>query len=379
MLYNLTNKTVYRYVLLIKGEDMKLIRTYLALALNVTLVSATFLGFAVQSAPAQDSRIALQRGYRTGYSDGYMAGYRDVTQNLQRNIQTHNEYNKADRAFSKSYGTLEDYRDGYQQGFESGYDTGFEKHDFDSAIPVELKKRGPVTGAPAPVLINNSTATTNNTPTENTNATAANTENMSPSTPITDATTQAPLMATLDGQIVVIPRDTELIVELLGPVTTSENKSGDKFQAKIVSPYELNGAIIDGRVDKVTKPGRIKRRAELQLSFDQIHLNNERWSNLNAILTEVLPVQGDNVRKVDNEGSAVGKSSLKPDAVKVGASTGTGLVIGAIVAGPVGAGVGAAMGAAFGVGAVVVERGKHIKLTQGQQLRIRTVYETQIR
>ena len=125
-----------------------------------------------------------------------------------------------------------------------------------------------------------------------------------------------------------------MIVELLGPITTSENKGGDKFQAKVVSPYEISGAIIDGRVDKVTKPGRIKRRAELQLSFDQIRLTNERWSNFNALLTEVLPVQGDNVKKVDNEGSAVGKSSIKPDAVKVGAATGTGLVIGAIVAGP---------------------------------------------
>jgi hypothetical protein len=365
---------------------MKLIRTYLAVVLNVTLVSATFLGFAIQSAPAQDSRIALQRGYRTGYSDGYMAGYRDVTQNLQRNLQTHNEYNKADRAFSKSYGTLEDYRDGYQQGFESGYDTGFEKRDFDSAIPQELKKRGAISAAATPpVLGNNSTATTQSptyTPTENTNTTAANTENTSPSNqsnPNAEAVTQGSIVATLDGQVIVIPKDTELIVELLGPVTTSENKSGDKFQAKVVSPYELNGAIIDGRVDKVTKPGRIKRRAELQLTFDQIHLTNERWSNLNAMLTEVLPMQGDNVKKVDNEGSAVGKSSIKPDAMKVGAATGTGLVIGAVVAGPVGAGVGAAMGAAFGVGAVVVERGKHIKLTQGQQLRIRTVYETQIR
>jgi hypothetical protein len=360
---------------------MNLIRSSLAIVLNVTLVSATFLGFAVSSAPAQDSRIALQRGYRTGYSDGYMAGYRDTTQNSTRNIQTHNEYNKADRAFSKSYGTLEDYRDGYQQGFESGYGTGFDKRDFDSTIPVELKKRGATT-AGGPVLNDNttSTATTqgNTYPTQDINTTAANSDSTSPST-TTEATTQTGIQASLDGQIVMIPKDTELIVELLGPVTTSENKTGDKFQAKVVSPYELSGAIIDGRVDKVTKPGRIKRRAELQLTFDQIHLTNERWSNLNAMLTEVLPVAGDNVKKVDNEGAAVGKSSIKPDALKVGASTGTGLVIGAVVAGPVGAGVGAAMGAAFGVGAVVVERGKHIKLTQGQQLRIRTVYETQIR
>ena len=364
---------------------MNLIRSSLAIVLNVTLVSATFLGFAVSSAPAQDSRIALQRGYRTGYSDGYMAGYRDATQNLTRNIQTHNEYNKADRAFSKSYGTLEDYRDGYQQGFESGYGTGFDKRDFDSTLPVELKKRGATTAATGPVLNDNTSSNTstatnqsNTYPTQDTNTTAAYSDSTSPST-TTEATTQTAIQASLDGQIVMIPKDTELIVELLGPVTTSENKTGDKFQAKVVSPYELSGAIIDGRVDKVTRPGRIKRRAELQLTFDQIHLTNERWSNLNAMLTEVLPVAGDNVKKVDNEGSAVGKSSIKPDATKVGASTGTGLVLGAVFAGPVGAGVGAAMGAAFGVGAVVVERGKHIKLTQGQQLRIRTVYETQIR
>jgi len=318
-----------------------------------------------------------------------MAGYRDSTQNAARSIQNHSEYNKADRAYSKTYGTLEDYRDGYQQGFESGYDTGFEKRSFDSTSPVEIKKRGTVATVVQPAVTGNTTAavttetavsssetsgaasTTGTTGTSGTENTAA--------APTAEAVTQAPVMATFDGQIIVIPAETELIVELLGPITTSENKGGDKFQAKVVSPYEISGAIIDGRVDKVTKPGRIKRRAELQLSFDQIRLTNERWSNFNALLTEVLPVQGDNVRKVDNEGSAVGKSSIKPDAVKVGAATGTGLVVGAIVAGPVGAGVGAAMGAAFGVGAVIVERGKHIKLIKGQQLRIRTVYETQIR
>ena len=54
-------------------------------------------------------------------------------------------------------------------------------------------------------------------------------------------------------------------------------------------------------------------------------------------------------------------------------------MVGAVVGGPVGAAVGAGVGAAFGVGAVVVERGKHVNLTKGQQLKIRTAYETQIR
>lgn len=369
---------------------MKLIRPLLAIVLSVTLLWAGFLSPVVQNVTAQDQRIALQRGYRTGYSDGYMAGYRDAAQNMERSIQNHSEYGKADRAYAKAYGDLEDYRDGYQQGFESGYNTGFEKKGFDSTLPVEIKRRdtttvagtttttvGTTTTTPADTNATNGRTEPVNTTPVDTNPTDATTADTTKTT--ADNTTQTVVVATLDGQIILIPKDTELIVELQGPITTSVNKAGDKFQAKVVSPYEISGAIIEGRVDKVTKPGRIKKRAELQLSFDQIRVNETRWSNFNALLTEVLPVQGDNVKKVDNEGSAVGKSSIKPDAVKVGASTGTGLLVGAIVAGPVGAGVGAAMGAAFGVGAVVVERGKHIKLVQGQQLRIRTSYETQIR
>jgi hypothetical protein len=37
------------------------------------------------------------------------------------------------------------------------------------------------------------------------------------------------------------------------------------------------------------------------------------------------------------------------------------------------------MGAAFGVGAIVIERGKHIRLNRNQQLRVKTAYETRIR
>ena len=96
-------------------------------------------------------------------------------------------------------------------------------------------------------------------------------------------------------------------------------------------------------------------------------------------MTEVLPVKNDNVRRVDNEGMAVGNRSYKQDAIKIGAATGTGVTIGAIAGGPVGAAVGAGVGAAVGVGAVVIDRGKHINLARSQQLRVKTSYETQIR
>jgi hypothetical protein len=337
---------------------MKLTRNLLAIALSFPLVLVTFLSFSTPIVKAQDSKIAVQRGYRTGYSDGYMAGYRDVIENSQRNIQRHKEYGKADRAYAKEYGALEEYRDGYQQGFESGYVTGFEKRSFNAALPTDLKRRG------------------------TTNGTVSDTTGKDTTTGKPPIINQKPdnygSLPTGDA-IILIPADTELIVELVDDINTDKNKAGDKFQARIVSPTEINGAIVEGRITKVSKPGRIKRRSEIQFTFDRIQLTETRWSNFSAILTEVLPIKGDNVKKVDVEGTVEGQSSLKGDIIKVGAAAGTGAVIGAIAGGPVGLAIGAGVGTAFGVGAVVVERGKHVKLAKGQQLRIKSAYETQIR
>jgi hypothetical protein len=191
-------------------------------------------------------------------------------------------------------------------------------------------------------------------------------------------TTQPITINTGDGTI-VIAKDTELILELQNELSTNKSKPGDKFTAKVISPRELSDAMIEGRINKITKPGRIKRRSELSMSFDRIIINESHWGNFAGTLTEVLPVKGDNIHRVDDEGTAVGKSTLKPDAIKVGVATGSGATIGAITGGPVGAAVGAGVGAAFGVGAVVIDRGKDIRLNVNQQLRVKSAYDTHIR
>ncbi len=339
--------------------------------LGIVLLSTILIGLPIVPVSAQattttaDSQFALQRGYRTGYSDGYMAGYRDTIDSLAKSYTRHDDYIKANRAYSKDYGTLEDFRDGYQQGFESGYDTGFERRSFESNLPTDLKRRGIANGSTTNLATNMTTDTTQTNDTMTVGSTATAT-----------ATQTYPTYA---AATYLIPRDTELILELQEDLSTERSREGEKFTAKIVSPSELAGATIEGRVAKVTSPGRLKRRSELALSFDRIILNDTRWSNMSASLIEVMPVKGDNVKRVDNEGTAVGKSSIKGDAIKVGAATGTGAVIGGVVGGPVGVAVGAGMGAAFGVGAVVIERGKHVRLGRNQQVRIKTAYETQIR
>ena len=382
---------------------MKFNKSFLIFALSFSLVSTSFLSYATPTIYAQqDSRIALQRGYRTGYSDGYMSGYRDAIDNASKNYGRHGEYAKADRAFSKDYGSVEDYRDGYQQGFEGGYDTGFEKRSFDATIPANLDKRGAIAVKTTIAETPTTKTTVEEKPTETVIETVVTTKTEEPLTNTTTTVEQSPVVTTTTSDstdtppvmttrtetvnptfsgetIISIPTDTELIVELLEDIDTERNKEGDRFQARIISPTELNGAIIEGRISKIQRPGRIKRRAEMLLSFDRVVLSQNRWSNFSAIVTEVLPRKGDNVKRVDTEGTVEGKSSVKSDSIKVGAATGTGLVIGAIAGGPVGAAVGAGVGAAFGVGAVVVERGKHIRLDKAQQLRIRSSYETQIR
>jgi hypothetical protein len=342
--------------------------------LLIGLLSVVLFGVAAVNGLGQTQTsatvFALQRGYRTGYSDGYMAGYRDTIDGISRNYGRHAEYGKADRAYSKDYGSIGDYRDGYQQGFEAGYDTGYARKSFEANLPSGLAKRG-VLAADHKELVAQKEPIASTPPDpvryEQEEKTA------------TGQTTADPAYQNRYKPTIIIPRDTELILELDSDLNTQQSREGDKFTAKVVGPSEIAGATVEGRVAKVKSPGRIKRRSEIVLSFDRLVLNDSRWTNFAATLTEVMPVKGDNISRVDDEGTAIGQSSLKGDAVKVGGATGVGAVTGAVIGGPVGAAVGAGVGAAFGVGAVVIERGKHIRLNRNQQIRIKTSYESQIR
>src|SRR5580765_6178313 len=257
--------------------------------LRVILLSSLLCSLAVPGALAppvfaqtQEADIALRRGFRTGCSDGYMAGYRDSIDKLEKDLTRHADYSSADRAYNKEYGSFEDYRDGYQQGFESGYASGYDRKTFESTVPSDLKKRGIVSAAATVTPVNQASGP-ENTSTQNTVTTPT-------TTPAVDTAAVASNNATF-----IIPRDTELILELQNDINTEQNREGEKFTAKVVSPSEIAGATIEGRVAKLLKPGRIKRRSELLLSFDRIVLSDGRWSNFSGTLVEVIAVKGDNI------------------------------------------------------------------------------------
>lgn len=331
---------------------MRLQRIPLVVLAVVALFASTISTTATSTVAVQGQQAsALERGYRTGYSDGYNAGYRDTADGAERNYQTKEEYQRADRNFNHAWGTIEDYRDGYQQGFEAGYSAGFDRQIFNSTIPAGLTRRG---------VVDSTTVTTDTTQTTNTNTAS--------SVPV--------------GAPIVIRQDEILLVELLSPLSTDASQRGDRFQARVLQPRELEGAIVEGRVTRVKRPGKVKSSAEMQLDFQSIRLSesDNRSIGFSGDVVEIVDMSGrdNDGPTVDDEGGVKSKDTTKDDVVKVGATTGIGAIIGAIAGGGKGAAIGAAIGGGIGTAGVLSSRGKDLRLDRGQQLRIRSATETRI-
>ena len=345
---------------------MKHLRTSLVILLSLIINSGISAVSMAAPAIGQNQSTALERGYRTGYSDGYNAGYKDIGDHSARDHRSKEEYQRADRTYNEVWGPLEDYRDGYQQGFEAGYSAGYERQAFNSSIPTGLRRR-----ENAEPIANTQTS---NNPVDN-NAPNANPIDNNTSYPTTSSTTVS--NAPMSGPT-VIPGNTTMLIELDSSLSTDATQPGDRFEAHVVQPGEYQGAIIDGRVTRVNRAGKVKGVAELQLAFERIRMSDGRQAAFSAQVVEVIDMGGSESGQVDPEGGIKGKDSTKDDVSRVGAATGIGAIIGAIFGGGKGAAIGAGVGGAAGTGSVLTKRGKDIRLDRGQQLRIRSATETRI-
>ena len=328
--------------------------TALMMTSSARLATPVSHAFAPQNQTTQTGHTtALERGYRTGYSDGFSLGSQDLADHARRDYRSRDDYQRADRAYNEVWGPIEDYRDGYQQGFEAGYNAGYDRRPFESSIPSGLARRG-----------TNDPGSTN--PSDN--SSEAN----------SGQTTNGQISGSSTGPL-SIPRDSILLVELESSLSTDASQRGDHFQARVIEPGEFAGAIVDGRVTRVKRAGKVKGTSELQLAFETIHLPDGREAGLNADVVELVDMGSrDNAGTVDSEGGVKGRSSTKDDISRVGASAGIGAIIGAVVGGGKGAAIGAAIGGAVGTTSVVTRRGQDVRLDRGQQMKIRTATETRL-
>ena len=341
---------------------MRIIRLTLILVFAVALIAPSQLRLNVRAQDQpQAQATAIMRGYRTGYSDGYQTGIGDSAAKSPREFRNKAEYDQANRAYNASWGALEEYRDGYRQGFDVGYGAGYDRKPFDSTIPNDLKRRTEDNTVQYPVDQNKVPGTngTVNNGTVN-NGTVNNGTANDPATSM------------------LIPRDTVMRVELLNELSTEISQQGDPFQVRVADPKQYDGAIIEGHIAQLKRPGKAKGNAELQLSFERIKFPDGRSAKLSGQVIEVVPNGGTQAGKVDPEGGIKGQDSTRSDVGKVGGAAGVGAVIGLIFGGGSGAAVGAGIGAGVGTAGVLTQRGKDIRLTQGQQLRIRTAGDAEL-
>lgn len=166
-----------------------------------------------------------------------------------------------------------------------------------------------------------------------------------------------------------VPNGTQLRATLRNAINTRESQENDRFTMEVLSPSQYQGAIIEGRVAKADRSGRVSGRANVSLEFDTIRLRNGTTYRFAGMIDSVRAANGDTVT-VNNEGTVRDNNQTTKTATRAGIGAALGAVIGAIAGGGSGAAIGAAVGAGAGAGTVLIQGRDNIDLGQGSEFTI---------
>lgn len=167
----------------------------------------------------------------------------------------------------------------------------------------------------------------------------------------------------------VIANNTRVVAALRTPVSTKASQNGDRFRMEVTSPSQYNGAIIEGRVAKTERSGRVSGRANISLEFDTIRLLNGQTYRFAGIVDEVRLASGEKVT-VNNEGTVRDNNQTTKTVTRAGIGAALGALIGAIAGGGQGAAIGAGIGAGAGAGSVILQGRDDVELGEGTEFSI---------
>jgi len=170
---------------------------------------------------------------------------------------------------------------------------------------------------------------------------------------------------------IIVPGGALFKLELLSPISTATNQSGDKFDCKVLEPAEFAGAIVSGKIHKVKRARKANGTSEMSLMFGKITLSDGAALNFGAQVKEVYDVSGAaDQGRADEEGAVKGGKKIhKRDVLKMAVA---GAIIGLIFGGPKGAVIGAVAGAAFGTTTVLATKGENLEFKQGTLFTVET-------
>jgi hypothetical protein len=173
-----------------------------------------------------------------------------------------------------------------------------------------------------------------------------------------------------DNQSITIPAGTKVPLVLKHAVTTKSARVGDGVYLQSNFPVTIDNAIVippgtyvQGVIDEIKRPGRIKGRAQVLFHFTTLIFPNGYTVSIPGSIESVPGMENSQVK--DKEGTLQSERQKGQDAATVGGTAATGTLIGGLSHGAKGAGLGAGIGAAAGLATVLLTRGSDIRLEAG--------------
>ena len=167
-----------------------------------------------------------------------------------------------------------------------------------------------------------------------------------------------------------VPAGTRIPLVLKHAISTKSVRPGDPVYLETTFPVTQNnrmlipaGTYVQGVVDNVKRPGRVKGRAEVLMHFTTLIFPNGYTVSLPGAV-EGVP-GADSSKMKDKEGTIQADSQKGKDATTIAQTAGTGTLIGGLARGGKGAGIGAGAGGAVGLASVLLSRGQDIRLEAG--------------
>jgi len=172
------------------------------------------------------------------------------------------------------------------------------------------------------------------------------------------------------AQALTVPAGTKVPLTLKQGISTHSARVGDPVYAQTAFPIVENnrivipeGTFVQGTIRSIVRPGRVKGRAQLQMTFTSMIFPNGYTIVLPGAV-EGVPGSNDSAMKGD-EGTIEQSGSKGKDAQTIATMTIPGAGIGAIADGGKGAGIGAGVGGVVGLATVLLTRGPDIQLGPG--------------
>jgi type IV secretion system protein VirB10 len=171
---------------------------------------------------------------------------------------------------------------------------------------------------------------------------------------------------------VIVAKGTIIPVELLNRLSTKNLVGGENIYARTIFPVTVNNEIvipvgtnIQGKIQEVQRPGRVKGKASLTLSFQTMILPN-------GVTVPIYGgLGGSDEGHRDGENTVKGESTKGKDAGTIAKAGAGGGVVGAVVHGDGrSAGMGAGIGAGIGLASVLMTRGEDLTLPKGTALEV---------